>query len=109
MTSTTTSESAYLAELGRILAEFGGREYSGPINAETRFFADLGLASIDAVVLGETLRAHYARPIPFEVLLADLGTRTDRDLSMGELAAFLARHLGPLEGADDRRHDHAQG
>ena len=29
---------------------------------ETRFFADLGLASIDAVVLSEAIQNHYGRP-----------------------------------------------
>ncbi len=85
-------ESAIWAELTRILADFQGREYSGPIGRETRFFADLGLASIDAVVLGETLEAHFGRPLPFGEMMADLGKRVDRDMTLGELAAFLARH-----------------
>ncbi len=78
-----------------MLADFGGREYSGPIGRETLFFADLGLASIDAVVLGEELQAYYGRPIPFDQMMAELGRRDDRDLRIGELSAFLARHLTP--------------
>ena len=46
-----------------------------PIEPETRFFADLGLASIDAVVLGEAIQQHYGRPLPFGELMADLGRR----------------------------------
>ncbi|WP_435010546.1 acyl carrier protein [Tundrisphaera lichenicola] len=87
-------ESVILADLARILSDFEGREYSGTIDRETRFFADLGLASIDAVVLGETLQEYYGRPLPFGELMADLGRREDRDLSIGELADFLARRLG---------------
>ncbi len=87
------SESEILADVSRILANFEGREYSGTIDLETRFFADLGLASIDAVVLGETLQDHYRRPLPFNELMADLGRREDRDLSIGELVAFLVRTL----------------
>ena len=87
------SESAILADLARILSNFQGREYSGPIGPGTRFFADLGLASIDAVVLGESLQEHYGRALPFGELMADLGRRDDRDLRIGELAAFLRRHL----------------
>ncbi len=87
------SESEILADVARILADFQGREYSGSIDRETRFFADLGLASIDAVVLGETLQDHYGRPLPFGDLMADLGRRADRDLSIGELADFLGRNL----------------
>ena len=87
------SEPEILADVVRILANFEGREYSGTIDRETRFFADLGLASIDAVVLGETLEAHYGRKLPFGELMADLGQRTDRDIKIGELADFLRRYL----------------
>ena len=45
-----------LQDLEEILRNFQGREYSGEITADTSFFGDLGLASIDAVVLGETLQ-----------------------------------------------------
>ncbi len=61
------------------------------IDEDTRFFADLGLASIDAVVLSEAIQAHYGRPLPFNDLMAEIGRRTDRDLSIGELVAFLRR------------------
>jgi acyl carrier protein len=87
------TEPEILDDLATILRNFQGREYSGPIGHDTRFFGDLGLASIDAVVLGETLENHYGKPLPFAQLMADLGTRTDRDLTIGELAAFLHRSL----------------
>ena len=87
------SPDAILEDLGQLLRDFHGREYSGPIGRETRFFADLGLASIDAVVLGETLENRYGRTLPFGDLMAELGQRTDRDLKIGELADFLHRHL----------------
>jgi acyl carrier protein len=86
-------KSTILAEVARLLGQFQGREYSGTIGPETRFFADLGLASIDAVVLGEALQAHYGRPLPFGDLLAELGRRIDRDLTVGELVEFLHRNL----------------
>ena len=85
--------SDFLADVAGILSDFQGREYSGPIGRETRFFADLGLASIDAVVLGETLQDHYGRPLPFGDLMAELGQKANRDLSIGELTDFLAKHL----------------
>ncbi len=87
------TEPEILADLAGMLADFGGREYSGPIDRETRFFADLGLASIDAVVLGEQLQDHYGQSLPFGELMGDLGQRADRDLRIGELSAFLTRHL----------------
>jgi acyl carrier protein len=88
------SERDVLADLARILSDFEGREYSGAIGPETRFFADLGLASIDAVVLGERLQEHYGHPLPFGELMADLGKAEDRDLTIGRLADFLVRSLG---------------
>lgn len=91
--STPATEPEILADLARVFADFQGREYSGPIEPSTRFFADLGLASIDAVVLGETLQERYRRPLPFGELMADLGRRDDRDMTLGELSGFLARHL----------------
>ena len=89
------SSARIMADLREVLAGFNGRDYSGTIGPETRFFADLGLASIDAVVLGETLQARYGRPLPFGELLADLGRRTERDMTLGEMADFLHRHLSP--------------
>jgi acyl carrier protein len=70
-----------------------GVQSSSPITADTRFFADLGLASIDAVVLSERLQDHYGRSLPFNELMAEMGRRTERDLSIGELVAFLASKL----------------
>lgn len=93
MTMSVLTESRILADVASILADFQGREYSDPIGRETRFFADLGLASIDAVVLGETLQDHYSRPLPFGELMGDLGKRADRDLTIGELVDFLVCHL----------------
>jgi acyl carrier protein len=87
-----------LADIAAILGSFGGRDYLGTITPETRLFADLGLASIDAVVLGETLQEHFGRPLPFGDLMADLGRRAERDMSVGEVADFLHRvfqHTNP--------------
>jgi acyl carrier protein len=89
----TDSPAVILDEVAGILSNFHGREYSGPIDRETRFFADLGLASIDAVVLGEALEARFGRKLPFGELMADLGKRSDRDMKLGELADFLHQHF----------------
>jgi acyl carrier protein len=82
-----------LDDIASILSSQLGVQSSGSIDLETRFFADLGLASIDAVVLGEAIQNHYNRPLPFNVLMAEIGRRTDRDLSIGELVAFVSEHL----------------
>jgi acyl carrier protein len=85
-------------DLTGILCDFHGREYSGPIDRTTRFFADLGLASIDAVVLGEALERRYGRKLPFAQLLAELGRRQAEDLELGELVDFLHTHLNAPGG-----------
>jgi acyl carrier protein len=82
-----------MSDLAGILRNFNGREYSGDIGPDTCFFGDLGLASIDAVVLGETLEDHYGRKVPFHLFMADLGRRSARDVRLGELVAFLHQHL----------------
>jgi acyl carrier protein len=87
------SERDILHDLDGILRNFEGREYSGEIGPQTRFFADLGCASIDAVVLGETLERHYGRQFPFNEFLSDLGRRGAEDVTVGELASFIHRHL----------------
>ncbi|MCA9185982.1 MAG: phosphopantetheine-binding protein [Pirellulaceae bacterium] len=84
---------AILVELADLLSNFQGREYSDPITAETTFFGELGFASIDAVVLGETLEATYGQTLPFGAFLSELRDRQVEDLTVGELAEFLSRSL----------------
>lgn len=93
MTTAGTSDAALLSELRGLLRDALGVDPVQPIAPETRFFADLGLASIDAVVLGEAIQAHYSRPVPFDRLMADLGSRQERDLSISDLIEFLKLHL----------------
>jgi acyl carrier protein len=101
---TARSPQAILHDLAGLLRDFDGREYSGTIDRGTRFFGDLGLASIDAVVLGEKLERLYAMKLPFHRLLADMGRRGAEDLELGELADFLHAHLScPGEEAEPCR------
>ena len=93
MLMATHTKTSIMADLNQVLGNFNGREYAEEIGPDTMFFADLGLASIDAVVLGETLERHYGRRLPFGEMMADLGSRTDRDISIGELCSFLERNL----------------
>lgn len=89
------SQEQVLADLAGILANFEGKEYSGEIGPHTQFFGEMGYASIDAVVLSEKLEEHYARKFPFHEFIADLRERNVDDIEVGELAAFLHRHLNP--------------
>lgn len=91
--TTAPTRTEILGDIIAKLSEQTGVSFSGAITEETRFFADLGLASIDAVVLTETLQKHYGRTLPFHELIAEVGRRTERDLAIGELVEFLAAHL----------------
>jgi len=80
-------------DLTGILRNFNGREYSGDIGPKTLFFGDLGLVSIDAIVLAETLEQFYARKLPFNQFLASVGQQGARDIEVGELVYFLQQQL----------------
>jgi acyl carrier protein len=86
-----------LQDLRHLLREFNGKEYSGEIGPKTLFFADLGMVSIDAVILAETLEELYKRPFPFGQFLSRIGTQGVRDIEVGALADFL--HHQMTEGA----------
>ena len=87
------SDAAILADLISIMRGMTDWEYSESITRETRFFADLGFESIDAVVIGELIEAHYRQRFPYAQFLAELGERNQRDMQLGELVDFLRRHL----------------
>jgi acyl carrier protein len=87
------SRTEILDDIVSVLERDLGVQSSSPITEDTRFFADLGLASIDAVVLSERLQEHYGRSLPFHELMAEMGKRTERDLAISELVAFLAAKL----------------
>ncbi len=69
-------------------------EYDGEITAETRFLQDMGLESLDLVVLGTMIQHRYGK-LPFSEWLAEIGERPveERDVSIGELVDFVASHL----------------
>ncbi len=97
MPGTTYSE--IVADLAELLRNFEGREYSGYIGPETRFFGDLGFASIDAVILGEKLEAYYGRKIAFNKFLVQVMQSGAEDLEVGQLAEFLNQEFNGEAGA----------
>ena len=81
-------------DLGEVLATaFPDRDPPTEVGPETRVFADIGLASIELVVLGERLEQFYGRKLPFGPFLAGLRTRGADDLELGDLVAFLQKHV----------------
>ena len=78
----------------------GDWEYDGTITAETTLLGELGLESLDLVVLGTMIQQRYGR-LPFAEFLAAIGQRpaAERDVSVGELVAYVCQHLAAAGGA----------
>jgi len=68
-------------------------EYTGEITPQTKFFADMGLQSLDVVVLGTAVQEHYGRVLPFMKLFAEVGQRSIPDIPVGEWVDFIHREL----------------
>src|SRR5579883_3323686 len=78
----------------------GDWEYADPITPETRLLGDVGLESLDLVVLGTAIQQRYGR-LPFAEYLAEIGQRPveQRDVSVGDLVAFVcANRVGVSSG-----------
>jgi acyl carrier protein len=59
------------------------------------------MESLDLVVLGTSLQDRYGR-LPFSEFLAEIGQRPveERDISVGELVAFVGGHSTRIAGGD---------
>ena len=91
---TAIDQTAIMADVLNLLTELARDwEYSGEISPDTFLFADLGFESIDAVVLASHIQDHYQRQLPFPELLAELGRREVKDITIGELVEFIHHHL----------------
>ena len=80
-----------LGLLGKLAGDW---EYTGEITTETRFFADMGLGSLDIVVLGTAVQEHYGQRLPFVQFFAEVGQRNTPDIPVGEWVDFIHKHLG---------------
>ena len=93
----TQADPAVLDHILAMLDELAGDwEYDGDVEPGTRFVADLGLESLDIVVLGTMLQQDYGR-LPYPEYLEEIGQRPveQRDLTVRELAAFVTEHRQP--------------
>jgi acyl carrier protein len=75
----------------------GDWEYAGEIGPETYFVADLGLESLEIVVLSTMIQQQYGR-LPFPEYFDQIGQRPidERDVSVAELASFVCEHRQPI-------------
>lgn len=75
----------------------GDWEYGGEIGSGTRFIADLGLESLEIVVLATMIQQEYGR-LPFPAFFDEIGRRPveDRDVTVAELVTFVCEHRQPI-------------
>jgi len=93
----TQIDPAVLESVLDLLNELSGDwEYEGVVGPDTYFLADLGLESLDIVVLGTMIQQQYGR-LPFAEYLEELGQRPveERDVSVAEVVAFVCEHRQP--------------
>jgi acyl carrier protein len=94
----TAIDPAVMAGVLEMLDELAGDwEYDGTVEPGTRFIADLGLESLEIVVLGTMIQQRYGR-LPFSEFLEELGQRPveERDLTVAELVAFVCEQRRPI-------------
>ncbi len=90
----TTLDPQVLEGIFALLEEAQGDwEYDGEIGVETRFVADLGLESLEIVILSTMVQQRYGK-LPFPQFFEEIGQRPEdqRDLSVAELALFVCEH-----------------
>jgi len=87
-----TLSTQLLAEIVKMMTELAGDwEYDGEITPDTYLFGDLGMESLDLVVLCTAIQERHGR-MPFAEFFAELGQRAPKDLSVGEFVAFIDQH-----------------
>ena len=68
-------------------------DYSEPISEDTLLFSQMGLHSLDLVVLGTGMQEHYGQQMPFAEFLAGVGERGEKDVPVRELVDFIALQM----------------
>jgi acyl carrier protein len=93
----TTPDPQVMEGILELLSEAQGDwEYEGEIGPDTLFVADLGLESLEIVVLSTMVQQRYGR-LPFPQFFDEIGQRPvdQRDLSVTDLATFVCEHRQP--------------
>jgi acyl carrier protein len=86
------------AILGLLEDAQGDWEYTGEIGADTRFVADLGLESLEIVILSTMVQQQFGK-LPFPQFFEEIGQRPvdQRDITVAELAMFVCEHRRPKQ------------
>lgn len=67
-------------------------DVSDAISSDSKLFRELGLESLDAVILATSIQEKFGKPMPFAELFAEIG-ESRRDLTVAELVDFTWRSL----------------
>ena len=91
----TNASDVYVQKLIALLEDFTqdwDSGFEGPMTAETRLLADLGFESIDIIQLVVAIQEEVIRrKLSFDALLMKDGRYVD-DLSVGQIANYIAAH-----------------
>jgi len=84
-----------LAELTDILVSVVGANFllAADVNMDTSFNMDIGLESIQFVLLAEELRSHYGDNVDFVAWLADMDLDAIIALKVGQLVDFIVNSV----------------
>jgi len=87
-----------LAHIQRLADDW---EYDGEITEETTFFGDMGLESLDIVVLATAVQEQYRMTLPFSEFFAEIGQRARRDVTVGEWVDFIHSSITSYQESAD--------
>jgi acyl carrier protein len=98
----TVDRSAVLTDVLELVNELADDwEFDGEVTPDTFFISDLGLESLDLVVLGTSIQYRYGQ-LPFAEYLAELGQRPveERDVTIADVVDFIVTNVPSTRAAD---------
>jgi acyl carrier protein len=101
----TVDRSAVLSDVLNLVNELADDwEFDGEVTPDTFFIQDLGLESLDLVVLGTSIQYRYGQ-LPFAEYLADLGQRPveERDVTIADVVNFIVTNVPGTPAANSLR------
>jgi acyl carrier protein len=101
----TVDRSAVLSDVLDLVNELADDwEFDGEVTPDTFFIQDLGLESLDLVVLGTSIQYRYGQ-LPFAEYLADLGQRPveERDVTIADVVNFIVTNVPSTPDANALR------
>jgi acyl carrier protein len=94
----STTRESIQEDVMELLAELADDwEYEGTITEETKLLGDMGLESLDIVVLATSLQQRYDQDLPFSEFFAEIGQRATPDVTVREWTDFMVQHLNCLQ------------